>query len=293
MKTKTMDRMTFIGGSDVAGIMGLSRWKTPLSVWAEKTGKVNTDLSNFEAAEIGAELEEYVSRKFEKKTGIKLRRDSRDFTHPEFNYMVGHIDRLVLDGESIFEAKTCSAWKEKEWSGEEVPQEYVLQVMWYMGLAKRQRGYIAVLIGGQKFVWKEISFDASLFEKMVSAVKSFWEEFVVLDVMPMACAQDDEVLGDLYPNEVPEKTLTLSGQNAERVNEWFEERAGAIEVIKEAEKADAECKAKIKQLLGDCEILETDQYRATWKTVNKKEYTVPASSYRSLFVRPLKKEIKK
>ena len=292
MKAEVLDRKKFLGGSDMAGIMGLSRWKTPLSIWAEKTGRIQTDLSNFEAAEIGAELEEYVSRKFEKKTGIKLRRDSRDFKHPEFEYMVGHIDRLVLDGESIFEAKTCSAWKEKEWSGEEIPQEYVLQVMWYMGLAKRQRGYIAVLIGGQKFVWKEISFDQMLFDKMVEAAKSFWEEFIVPDVMPMACAQDDELLGDMYPQESEGKTLRLDGENAERVNQWFEERAGAIEVIKEAEKTDTECKAKLKQLLGDCEILETDQYRATWKTINKKEFTVQASSYRCLKVKQLKGESK-
>lgn len=290
---KTLDRAKFVGGSDVAGIMGLSRWQTPLSVWAEKTGRVQRDLlGNFEAAEIGKELEEYVSRKFEKKTGIKLRRDSRDFKHPKCEYMVGHIDRLVLDGESIFEAKTCTAWKEKEWAGEEIPQEYIVQVMWYMGLAKRQRGYIAVLIGGQKFLWKEIQFDQILFDKMFESVKSFWEEFIIPDVMPMACGQDDELLGDLYPIGTPEKTLRLEGENAERVNQWFEERAGAIEVIKEAEKADAECKAKIKQLLGECEILETDQYRATWKLINKKEFIVAASSYRCLRVKQLKGESK-
>lgn len=287
---QTIDRTKFIGGSDVAGIMGLSRWKTPLSVWAEKTGRINNDLSNFEAAEIGQELEEYVSRKFERKTGIKLRRDSRDFKHPEFPYMVGHIDRLVLDGESIFEAKTCSAYKEKEWAGEDIPQEYVLQVMWYIALAKRQKGYIAVLIGGQKFVWKEIKFDQGLFDKMVEAVNNFWEAFIIKDVMPMACAQDDELLGDLYPHETAEKTLVLDGENAELVNQWLEERNGAIAVIKEAEAADKEVKAKIKQLLGDCEVLETDQFLATWKTINKKELTIAATSFRSLRVTPKKEK---
>ena len=70
---EVFDRSKIIGGSDIAAVMGLSRWKTPLSLWAEKTGRVQNGLSNFEAAEIGTELEEYVSRKFEKKTGIKLK----------------------------------------------------------------------------------------------------------------------------------------------------------------------------------------------------------------------------
>jgi len=44
--------------------MGLSRWKTPLSLWAEKTGQLSNELSNFEAAEIGTELEDYVNVNF-------------------------------------------------------------------------------------------------------------------------------------------------------------------------------------------------------------------------------------
>ena len=34
-----VDRTQFIGGSDIAAILGLSRYATPLSVWAEKTGQ--------------------------------------------------------------------------------------------------------------------------------------------------------------------------------------------------------------------------------------------------------------
>lgn len=282
METATLDRTKMIGGSDIAAIMGLSPWKTPLAVWAEKTGRIQNDLSNFEAAEIGTELEEYVARKFERKTGIKLRRDSRDFRHPVYEYMQGHIDRLVLDGESIFEAKTTSAWMEKNWQGEEIPQQYVLQVMWYLGLTKRQRGYIAVLIGGQKFCWKEVLFDQELFNKMVEAAKHFWEEFVLKDVMPMASADDNELLGDLYPQEIASKSLQIEGEVAEHVNAWLEEREGAIAAKKEAEKAAKEVEAKIKQLIGDAEYCETDLYKVSWKLIHKKEFTVAASSFRTM-----------
>ena len=35
-------RATGIGGSEAAAAMGLSRWKTPLRLWHEKTGKTPT-----------------------------------------------------------------------------------------------------------------------------------------------------------------------------------------------------------------------------------------------------------
>ena len=47
-----------IGGSDVAAIMGLSPWKSPLEVWLEKTNRAESpDLSGKEAVAMGTELE--------------------------------------------------------------------------------------------------------------------------------------------------------------------------------------------------------------------------------------------
>lgn len=48
------NRNTFIGGSEIAAVMGLSRWKTPLALCAEKIGLLQPkDLSDVEAVEIG------------------------------------------------------------------------------------------------------------------------------------------------------------------------------------------------------------------------------------------------
>ena len=64
MATKDVkeNRHLYIGGSDIAKVMGLSRWGTPLSLWAEKTGKIPPkDLSNVEAVELGNDLEDFVA----------------------------------------------------------------------------------------------------------------------------------------------------------------------------------------------------------------------------------------
>lgn len=281
MTPNTIDRTKIIGGSDIAAVMGLSRWKTPLSLWAEKTGRIQNDLSNFEAAEIGTELEEYVSRKFTKKTGIPLRVDNRTFKHPEYEYMVVHIDRWVIKQDAVFEAKTCSAYKEKEWAGEDIPTEYVLQLNWALGIVGKKIGYIAVLIGGQKFIYKQIEFDLGLFEKQVAAAKNFWESFVLLDLAPVAQAGDSETLFEMFPQSEA-NGLRFEGKDAEALNHLIEERTGGLESINHAKEELEKIDAQIKQYLGPAESGETDEYRVTWKTQNRKEYVVKANSFRVL-----------
>ena len=160
------ERKSYIGGSDIAAVMGMSRWKTPLQLWAEKTGKVEQpDLSNVEAVEMGSELEETVARMFTKRTGKKVRRAPKDYTYKhsskgggvdidaEFSFIRCQVDRLVEGTDELLECKTASAWKEKEWEDEEIPAEYILQVNWQLGITGRSIGHIAVLIGGQKLVY--------------------------------------------------------------------------------------------------------------------------------------------
>lgn len=259
------DRSKIIGGSDIAAIMGLSRWATPLSIWACKTGRIVNDLSNFEAAEIGTELEEYVARKFTRKTGIKLRVDNRTFKHTTYPYMVAHIDRWVVGDDSLFEAKTASAWKEKEWGGEDIPTEYVLQGNWYCGIVGKSKCHIAVLIGGQKFIWKAFDFDSDLFVQQVEKARDFWENFVLKDIPPMAMAGDGETMFELFPQATADETIRLEGEKALLLDELCESRAGGIESIKHAEEELDRIESQIKQILGEASSVEADRYSASWK----------------------------
>jgi putative phage-type endonuclease len=266
----TKDRKAFIGGSDIAGIMGMSDWATPLSIWAIKTGLIaEKDLSDVEEVQTGIDLEDYVAKRFMKATGLKLRRDERDFTHPKFPYMQAHIDRWIVGEDALFEAKTTSAWNLKKWDGDSIPQPYILQVMWYCGILKKSVGYIAVLIGGQKFRWKKIDFDQELFDKMVETAKYFWEEFVEKKVAPMASADDNEEMVSLLFPKSGENILKISDHEAEVLNQLVEERQGGIEQKKIVEKELDEIEAKLKLMIGSNEALESGTYRASWKSQDR------------------------
>jgi len=261
------DRTGFIGGSDIAGVMGLSRWTTPLSLWALKTKQIEDPFEMNEAVEFGIELEGFVSDKFAQRTGKTVTIDETEYVHPEYPYMRAHIDRRV-DGKEVFEAKTCSAYKANEWDGDDIPDEYQLQLNWYLGLVGDTVGHIACLIGGQKFVYKEMKFNPELFALQVERAKDFWENFVIPVVAPMAIANDKDTLVELFPESRPD-TLQSIREDEPALEATFNDLA--IECIegksqkKEIEVVVDDAENKIRQLIGVGEGLETGQYKATWK----------------------------
>lgn len=272
MATKDVkeNRHLYIGGSDIAKVMGLSRWGTPLSLWAEKTGKIPPkDLSNVEAVELGNDLEDFVANKFSQKTGKAVRRSPKVYQHPQYPYMVAHIDRLVTGTDELLECKTCSFFKKDEWEGEEIPQEYILQVIWYLGITGRRIGHIAVLIGGQSFKYKQIEFDSELFDKMVEAAKDFWQH--VQDDTPVdIVASDDETLKDLYSNhsEIMIDLIPTDAQTKQACD-VLEERVAYLQEIKmhikQLQDEQKEIETSVKDIIKDNLGIKTPKYIITWK----------------------------
>ena len=276
-----MERKGFIGGSDIAAVMGMHPFVTPLELWAEKTGILESkDLTDNEAVEIGIELEEFVAKKFAKKSGKKIRRDSRDFAYEKDPRLKAHIDRWVIGGE-LLECKTASAYLAKKWEGEDIPIEYIMQVQWYLGILKMRKGWIACLIGGQKFVWKEVLFDEALFKVMVERAIHFLDVNVAKNEAPMACAEDSDVLFSLHP--MGEGKLVFKDDKEIEVNQLVDIKKGGMEQIKIIEKEVDEAKNKLKQMLGDYEYAETGQYRIIWKNQQSKRVDVEKIKASSLY----------
>ena len=270
-KDVTLNRNKFIGGSDIAKIMGISRWGTPLKTWAEKTGKLPTaDLSNVEAVEMGNRLEQFVADLFSVKTGKSVRRSPKYYQHPQYPYMVAHVDRLVTGTDELLECKTCSAFKADEWQGEEIPQEYIAQVMWYLGITGRKVGHIAVLIGGQCFKYKKIEFDAELFETMVECAKEFWQH-VQDDTPPAIMPDDDETLKDLYSehSEVMIELYPKDDETAQAAQTLEDKIAYLQEIkahIKNYQDEQKEIETTIKDIIKDNLGIKTPKYVVTWKS---------------------------
>lgn len=266
------ERRKYIGGSDISAVMGLNRWKTPLKLWLEKTGEAEPDdLSQVEAVQLGTELEDFVAQKFSQQTGKQVRKQSKMYVHPEYDYMIAHVDRLITGSEELLECKTCSAFKKDEWDANRIPQEYILQVMWYLGITNRKKGHIACLIGGQKFVYKEIDFDQQLFDVMVEKAKDFWNKVQTL-TPPEVQANDGELIQMMFPKsseEILESTDSDLDEAIARLQELKQE-------LKDGETEKKLLEAKIYQNIQGNLGVQTMRYIVTRKQFSgRKKFNEP------------------
>jgi len=101
-------RRRTIGGSDAAGVMGMSPWATPYTVWAEKTGLLQ-EKPDTEAMRQGRDLEDYVARRFAEASGKTVRRENFMLYHDDYPFAHADIDRWVVGEKSGLECKTTSA----------------------------------------------------------------------------------------------------------------------------------------------------------------------------------------
>lgn len=216
------DRTKFLGSSDAAGVLGLSRWATPLSVWAEKTGNIVLPEKESEAIELGRELESYVAKRFSRITGKKVARVNEPYHHKKHPFLAAQIDRRIVGEKAILEAKTASAWKAKEWKDGDIPMEYIIQVYHQLAVTGVEKAYIAVLIGNQEFKWKEINRDEKVLNDLVKKEVHFWNTFVVPNVMPTTIKkQDADTLDALFPVAEEGKEIVLP-ENANQLCDSLE-----------------------------------------------------------------------
>lgn len=263
--TQLKERQGYIGGSDAAGVLGLSRWATPLGIWAEKTGQYVQEVDSL-AAKLGQKLEQAVADLFMEETGKKVHKVNETKYHAKYPFLACNIDRRVVGENAILECKTASAWKAKEWDGEEIPREYILQVMHMLAVTGAQCAYIAVLIGNQDFKWKTIWRDEKALADMVKKEVAFWNDFVVPKVMPAVVSwKDKDPLNGLFPVATDE-TVTL------------DDTANAIAEVLEGMEADygnlgaqiEKSKNELKALMGKAAKAETDHWTFSWTNVPEK-----------------------
>ena len=257
------ERTNYLGSSDCAAILGMSRWKTPLQVWAEKTGAVATeDIRGELRIEVGNELEDLVCSLFTKRTGKKVQRVNEIQKHPKYDFIRAQIDRRVVGEDTLLEAKTCSAWKSKEWIGEEIPQEYILQVMHQLAVTGKSKGYIAVLIGGNvDFKWKEIDRDEALIRDILIKEVDFWNKYVATKTMPqIVTCGDTGILGQLFPKGNDKAAIQFDDKAIKLIEsiKSLENDKSVVEDMLELEKN------KLRMLLGENSLGLSDKYKVSW-----------------------------
>ena len=271
----SLDRSKYLGGSDIGAILGLSRFRSPLQVWMEKTGKEVKKLDSL-PLRFGSFAESFVASEYSRSTGFDLIHDESIYVHPEYSFMSAHIDRFVLEDSSsssptrILECKTANPFSAGDWGEvgtDQVPLSYLCQCLWYMAITNLNRVDLAVLFGNSDFRIYEISRDLELESTILQKASFFWNTYVLHDVPPPATSEEDcQTLfskGDPTMSvEAHSETLELRKRLA-LLNNEIDTREDEISAIKQ----------NIMTLMGEAETLTYQgKVIATWKA--------PKPSYR-------------
>lgn len=267
-----IDRTTYIGGADVAAVLGVSPWTSPFLLYQKKIGLVTEEIEE-EKQRIFARgkrwepivIEMLVDELTRRGHAVELVAKNQRYRDPEYPFLAAEIDlELVIDGEPVNgEAKTVNPFAAKHGWGEEetdeIPVYYNAQAQHGLMIQPRRRTIVAMLTGFDdrpRIYWVER--DDEIITGLRAREIEFWQR--VQDKAPPAPTTLADVQF-LYP------------QDSGTVIEADESLADLCAEIKEA-KADAKrvdehlesLTTRLKIAMGDAALLTVcGKPIATWK----------------------------
>ncbi|MBS5492894.1 MAG: YqaJ viral recombinase family protein [Sutterella wadsworthensis] len=297
------ERTKGIGGSDVATVLGLNPYKTPLQLWEEKTGKSKGHEAG-EAAYWGTQLEDLVAKEFSKRTGMKVQRVNFMLTAGEDGWMRGNLDRAIVNTDIAgrvsvlksdkaaecgrllstdvgLECKTANQFMAEHWGDSQeqeilagqvvtdhkIPLYYETQIQWYMAVTGLRKFYVAVLIGGNDFRMYEVPRDEDVIQALVSQCEAFWKNNVLADVPPAPVNGED--IKKLYRKDNGEMTEATNEEAAD-----IGELRTLKERIKELQEQEKAVASRVIMAIGEkAELLIGGAKAVTYKAMNSTRFS--------------------
>lgn len=260
-------RQRGIGGSDVAPILGVSKFRTAWDVLAAKRGLKKRDPNEQEADHllIGRLMEPVVAALYEHKEGERLIIPPAFIQHPEHACLVANPDRFVVGRQRGAEIKTCGLWGRSDWGEEgtdQMPADYLMQSVHYMAVTSCPDWHVPVLFSGTRYALYVVLRDIDLERWLLDRLTAWWQRHVVdgwdlpLDNTE-ACA---EFIALRYPTN--EKPLALASPDAVEAAQRLSELRRQMDVI-EGEATGLE--NILKDEIGDAEGVSGSFGKVTWK----------------------------
>lgn len=235
-----------IGGSDVAAILGLDRYRNAVEVWREKTGLVKPPLEEVLTPdqERGLTFEHIAAEKFTKATGIELHRAPGRFKHPTYSFMLANVDFMVKDSPVLVEVKCPSLGMFSRIKREGLPDSWVLQIHHYMAvLGFDQAIFVIFCADRMELLHFIVKRDHDLVESMIQKEIEFWS-------LVETNTQPPDVVAEIQNNRivvVGSVTKRNDAEFAEVVSFLKEAKA----LVKTAEAAEEEAKERFVEMIGD------------------------------------------
>lgn len=191
------DRTKYLGGSDIAAILGISPWKTATDLWLDKIKPRIEGTGNAAAKRRGTRLEPYIVDMIREEHGLEIIARGNRYVDADVPYFAAEIDAETAD-ENV-EIKTVHPFKARDWGEldtDELPLHYVAQVQWGLGIRRRQRCRVFALIGDDLRPYV-VERDDETIDAMRARAREFWERYVLPQEPPPLDFGDRKTLDSL------------------------------------------------------------------------------------------------
>ena len=184
-------RKSIIGASEVACILGLSKWSTPLGIYNDKLNpNISDDMTEWQ--EWGHRLEDAIATWVADTQGLVVLPSPGLLRSNAYPWLGATPDRVTDRGEPV-ELKTSAQFMTDAWA-DGVPDNYRIQVLVQMIVLGARRGYLAVLHGGNRPEFFPIEWDQEVVDQIISITRSFWHDNVLALSPPDATTADELAL---------------------------------------------------------------------------------------------------
>ena len=272
-------RSEALGGSDCAVVLGLSRWKTARQLFHEKRHEVALDDEDTEERWFGRAVEPVVRQWYAEKTNRVVMQPTGTLVHPDFPWMVAHIDGFsTQDNETRgYEGKT--AMRSIGWGLEgtdQIPLDAFFQCQHYAIVTHIPVWDVVCLIG-RRFASYEVRADAELQGQIIEAEREFMRRVVEND--PPALEYEHRTALDLLKRVYP----GTNGQSMDAPTDalhWRAEMLEAVALEGEAKRTKEAYKARLLAAMGDHALMVFPDGKVLRRQrITRPAYTVAESAY--------------
>lgn len=287
-----------LGGSDAAGVLGLSPWQGPIDVWLSKVKPEKAQADDEFLLELGVQLEPVIAGLYQKQTQRSLSAIPAPgvLVHEKHPVLLGTPDRIAMSTGTelsrVVELKSEHQFADKfgDPGTDQVPDHYLIQCAHYMAIANLDACDVAVLHGGHKFAIYQLRRDRVLEESMIGQLLDWWNSYVVPQVEPPIDATEKwaDYLATKYPfNRGP--LIEVTDQTDPELMRQIWNVFNLRKLEKQIKEKLTAAKNAVKGAIGENDGLRGEWGKITWRLC--KDSTASIINYERIFDH-LSKELK-
>lgn len=258
------ERQTGIGASEIAAVLGLSKFRTALEVYERKVGELPIE-DDDEAPQRrrGQVLQRPIIDEYCLQTGAQLvEYEPEIIRHPDAKFLLASLDAVVKGEEDEWnvDAKAMDSSRARDLGDEdsdELPDDYFYQGHFQNFISRRFKTDFAVELGGR---WPikifTVTADDEFCSLLLPQLERFWWHVTNRKPVPPDFAHETtlQLVRKMHPNVDPDRRIRLDA----RFGPLMERYWTLGKIAKKAEDMRDQIKAEVLFEAGDAAVMDID-----------------------------------